>query len=263
VPEVTWKGGETDLRLRGGILLSEDWARLRESALDLRAHGVLDLRMLNALARGLEAGGVARLQTAVNGTLARPSLQGDLRLQDAVVSYRPWRLRIDDLSAALTAHPGRVTVEGLSGTLNGGSLTGGGALELVGGQPRRGQVQLEIAGANVDWPEGARGLLEGTLALRGTEAGPVVAGDLLLADGAYRGDPRTLVTPKAATLGGTQEGPTLLSGLGLDVRLRTEPDVRVDNPFGTFAFSVDVTARGSAGAPRLQGQVALQPNGVY
>jgi hypothetical protein len=104
VPEVTWKGGETDLRLGGGILLSEDWARLRESALGLRAHGVLDLRMLNALARGLEAGGVARLQTEVNGTLARPSFLGDLRLQDAVVSYRPWRLRIDDLSAALTAH---------------------------------------------------------------------------------------------------------------------------------------------------------------
>jgi autotransporter translocation and assembly factor TamB len=125
-------------------------------------------------------------------------------------------------------------------------------------------VQLEIAGANVDWPEGARGLLEGTLTLRGTQAGPVLAGDLLLADGAYRGDPRTLVTPKAATLGGGEEGPTLLSGLGLDLRLRTEPDVRVDNPFGTFAFSVDVTARGSAAAPRLTGQVALQPNGfVY
>ena len=46
--------------------------------------------------------------------------------------------------------------------------------------------------------------------------------------------------------------------------MRTEPDVRVDNPFGVFAFSVDVTARGTAAAPRLLGQVTLQPKGfVY
>ena len=121
-----------------------------------------------------------------------------------------------------------------------------------------------IADANVDWPEGFRGSLDGTLALRGTDAGPVLGETSPWSTRRTAGIRGPWPPPQAATLGVEEEGPAPLPGLGLDLRLRTEPDVRVDNPFGVFAFSVDVTARGTAAAPRLLGQIALQPKGfVY
>ena len=265
LPEVSWKGGETDLRLGGGILLAEDVARLHESALDLRAQ------------RGPRPPRAQRAGPGPRGGRRGPPADGrDRHLRPARSSWATsaCKTRSSPTGRGASAwtispptsprKPGQIAVESLSGTLNGGSLTGRGVLELGAGRPRRGEVEVEIAGANVDWPEGFRGSLDGTLALRGTDAGPVLAGDLTPGQ---RGLPGRSADPRhaeAATLGGEAEGPTALSGLGLDLRLRTEPDVRVDNPFGVFAFSVDVTARGTAAAPRLLGQVTLQPKGfVY
>ncbi|HEY5908302.1 MAG TPA: translocation/assembly module TamB domain-containing protein, partial [Vicinamibacteria bacterium] len=187
------------------------------------------------------------------------------QLEGALLSYRPWRLRLDDLSASLEAERGRLVLKSLSGVMNGGTLSGGGSIELEGFRARKGALELTLDGATLDWPKGFQGGLDGHLTLQGTESGPLLAGTLTLANASYRGDPQTLgSTDKSLSVSEEDNERGVLAGLALDVQLRTDSDVRVDNPFGRFAFGVDVRATGSAAAPRLAGQVEFQPQGyVY
>ena len=260
MPTVSWRGGSNDLRVGGSLRLPPAGTPLGESAVEATAAGILDLRVLSALGRGVEGGGLATLEARLRGPVREPKVEGSLRFEGAVLRHRPYRLFLDDLSGTIRATNGALALESFTGTLNGGTLEAKGELQLGGLEPRGGSVALSVAGAALDWPPGFRGAFDSALELRGTPGGLVLGGTVSLLSGAYKGDPTTLAGGGEASLAPDEQPPSPLP-LGLDLRLHTEQEVHVGNPFGVFAFSFDVYVTGSASDPRLKGQLALARGG--
>ena len=175
LPTVVWHGGDNDLRTSEAPYAcprEEDPSRRRPWTWRPRERSTFGCSRPS-----VEASRRGASRTWTPTCRARPrcrDVNGSLSLEAAVFRYRPWRISLDDVSARLLATPGRLVLESLAGTLNGGTLEGKGELRLSGAKPSGGQVALTLTGAALDWPKGFRGALDGGLELqrrcRGTSA---------------------------------------------------------------------------------------------
>jgi outer membrane protein assembly factor BamA len=171
----------------------------------------------------------------------------------------------------LTGSSARVT--SLTGTVNGGMLTGRGGLDYS----PEGGLDLELAttvrGMALEFPEGLRSEVDAALDLTLDvlpEPSGVLSGTVTVVRGSYR-EPLAVVTEllagmraqRLAASAGAPDAASLrmLEALMLDVRLLTDEDVIVDNNYGRFQLGADVRVIGTAAAPALAGRADLREGG--
>src|SRR5207249_1001669 len=143
-------GPATDIRLAGTVGLTG--AR----PLDLRLDGNLDASIAGAFTDAIRARGAAETHAVVTGTIENPQAQGYVQLADAQLSLRNPRAGLDHLNARLNLAGQRIEISRLDGTLNGGTLSGGGSLEYAGSRPQNSNIKLKADGIYFDFPQGLK-----------------------------------------------------------------------------------------------------------
>lgn len=282
-----WVGQGATLGVRGQVRLSD-----RQTA--ILANGVLDLRMLTPFVRGAGMTSAGRLEPrlSITGPLDNPRIDGDLTITDGELRLVDPRIVISDLSVrtVLTRTTARVTT--ITGSMNGGALSGEGAIEYGPGAGVDVQLSAAVRGMALEFPEGLRSELDADITLMagppvdamGSPAEPAprapallssggtrptyggsLSGTITVLRGTYR-EPMAVVTGLLAGLRTEQlaadiAAPGPLDALALDIRVVTDEDVSVDNNYGRFQLGADLRVIGTAAAPALSGRAELREGG--
>jgi outer membrane protein assembly complex protein YaeT len=253
-------GPDTEISAKGEMELAG--AR----AIDLQLNMKTDAGILALPAENVSAAGAAELQLAVRGTADAPELDGGLQLRGGQLAIPSPQLQATGLNAAVRFKPGAITVETLSGNLNGGTLQGSGTIEYAGSEIRN--VNLDLAADNVfvDFPEGLRTLSKSKIELRSAEDSIVVGGQVLIEEGAYS-RPIELnrflfdyVRSRSVPAFETDPDP-LLSRLRYNVDLSTVEPLVIDNNLAEMAAELELRLVGTYYRPSITGQVNLQEGG--
>lgn len=177
----TLAGPETNLEVSGSARVAGD------RALDLRANGEVNLRLLGVFAPKMDAQGPARVDAGIAGTIANPRVTGRVGLQDASFRYGDFPAGLSHVTGDLIFDTTRLVFDNLQAESGGGQLSVNGIL-TYGQGPLRYDVAVRSDRVRIRYPVGMSWLAGGTLRLSGnsnaaTLSGRVTVERLLMAEG--------------------------------------------------------------------------------
>jgi len=100
--------------------------------IDLQVTAALDAGVFTFMSEELRAAGATQVQLGVRGQWDSPEVSGLLKTSQGQFSLRSPRIQAENLDVLLRFAPGRVSVEGFAGNLNGGNLRVGGTIDYAG-----------------------------------------------------------------------------------------------------------------------------------
>jgi outer membrane protein assembly factor BamA/autotransporter translocation and assembly factor TamB len=268
-----WVGQGATLSVVGQVRLED-----REAA--FLANGLVDLRLLTPFVRdsGVALAGRLEPRLSITGALDNPRIDGDLTLASGELRLSDPRVIVSDLDARAVLNRTSAQITALTGSINGGTLTGGGSLSFVSSEGLGAQLATTIRGMALEFPDGLRSEINADLNLAaaslvggpdGSEPAGRISGTVTVVQGSYR-EPLAVVAgilagmrAQALTTGaaGVTEVSPIMSALALDVRLITEDDIIVDNNYGRLDLGADLRVIGTAAAPSLAGRADLREGG--
>ena len=253
-------GPGTRFRVRGGTALIEPYP------LAVRIDGDLDAALVGLFTDALAAQGRTKVQVALTGTARNPRFGGSVELNGAQVTIPKADAVVENLNARADFLGQQITLSGVTGTLNGGTLTASGTAEMKNGALAN--VAVELRSRNSAWniPEGLETATDIDLKLEGTPQQLTLAGDIQILEGSYR---ERLVIERglfsvlqaSATSTASNAGAPGQVPINLNVRVRTASPILVANDLLNGALNADLRLRGSPQRPGLTGRVDLEEGG--
>jgi len=108
-------------------------------ALDVRAQGAADMRLLASFVPGLErTGGLVEMSVQANGPLSSPAVLGSARVRDVRFTVRDAPFQLRSLSGDIEFSERQARIEDMDGVLNDGRVALAGYVEMERFLPRRG-----------------------------------------------------------------------------------------------------------------------------
>jgi translocation and assembly module TamB len=246
------RGPETDLKITGGIRLAE------QRALNLRLSGSVNLKVLSGFLPELDARGVARLNTAIDGTLAQPRVVGGIRLEDASANYGDFPAGLSHLTGDFVFDSSRLVFENVRAEAGGGQMVLGGTVNY-GASPLRFDLNLQAARVRVRYPPGMSWLAGGRLRLAGTPQGALLSGRVLV-ERALLGegfDLGSLIVASREGVSVPATGSPFLRNLQFDVEAASVPNALLELASGRFEAEAQLRVRGTWERPIFLGHIHL------
>jgi outer membrane protein assembly factor BamA/autotransporter translocation and assembly factor TamB len=263
-----WVGQGTSLTVRGQVRLDD-----RQTA--ILANGTVDLRLLTPFVRtaGLTTGGRLEPRLSITGALDNPRVDGDIVLSDGELRLVEPRVLASDLTVRTVVTRTTARITELTGSINGGGITGGGTVEYTPDEGMQAELATAVRGMALEYPQGLRSELDADLnfafrAPPGTSSeAPAgkLSGTVTVLRGAYR-EPMAVVTGLLASLQSQQlsaeaESSPFLDALALDIRVITDEDLLVDNNYARLELGGDLRIIGTARTPGMSGRAELREGG--
>lgn len=262
-----WTGEGTTLSVTGQV-------RLSNLQTGILVNGELDLRLLSPFLRssGVATAGALTPRISITGELNHPRIDGDLTLADADVRLASPRVLVSGLTGHAIFSRDNLQIVSAVGSINGGDLKLGGSVSFAEGAPFDARLTADVSGMALDYPEGLRTQLDGSLRLElkdvadGFDRVPLLSGSLHIVNGSYR-EPITVVGGLLAALQSRstpvleQSSPGSMPPLAFDVTVTADEDIVVDNNVATLAFDADVRLIGTAAQPGLSGRAEVREGG--
>jgi outer membrane protein assembly factor BamA len=255
-----WAGQGATLSVRGQVRLED-----RQAA--ILANGTVDLRALTPFVRdaGLSTAGRLEPRLSITGAIDDPRVDGDLVLSDGEVRIADPRVLVSELAARTIVTRTTARIGSITGSVNGGALTGSGQIEYTAEAGLDAQLSTVVRGMALEFPQGLRSEVDADLTLVGSQSAGRLAGTVTVLRSTYR-EPMAVVTGLLAGLrtqriaAATEPSP-VLDALALDVRLLTDEDIVVDNNYARVQLGGDLRIIGTASAPALSGRAVLREGG--
>ena len=257
-----WESEGTSIDVTGQVHLSDQQT-------SIQANGRLDARLLTPFIGNpsLTTAGQVDTRLSVSGALTEPTINGDVRLANGELRLRDPRIVASELNATAVLARGNVFITSLSGSVNGGMLSGTGQVQYT--PEVQGQFTSNVTGMAMNFPEGLRTEVDSSLELTTTvkDGAPAnrLSGLVTIRRGAYR-EPLALMTgllnnlQRSGTTTGAPPSPFLQS-LTLDVRVITDDDLIIDNNIARAQLGADLRVINVASAPALSGRAELREGG--
>ncbi|MBI3278414.1 MAG: translocation/assembly module TamB domain-containing protein [Acidobacteria bacterium] len=254
-------GPATDIRLAGTAGLTG--AR----ALDLRLDGKLDASILSVFAEDLRAQGDTTIEVAVSGNAQQPQARGFVQLAGAQFSMRDPLVAADDLNVRIDLAGTRATISQLGGELNGGKLSGGGALEYAGGHLRNTNLNIKAEGVYLDFPAELKTVSDVNLQIASQPDQTVaVGGEVVIQEGGFTQDLHIgtgllarLNQPREINL--TEERNPLVESIRFNLPVRTAAPLIIDNNYAKAEVEADLRLLGTPYQPGLAGRLVISEGG--
>jgi translocation and assembly module TamB len=166
------KGTDVDLNFQGKIPLKQS------SPFQIAANGTVNLNLLQAVSTEIQSSGQVQVQIAAQGTLAHPNMRGNLRLQNASIASASMPVDLSAINGDINVSGRRMEIVTLSGSVNGGSMTAQGSVDL--GKSPAFDLALAAQSVSVNYPAGVRARLDGNLRLNGSTSAAALTGRVVI-----------------------------------------------------------------------------------
>ncbi|MCU1308199.1 MAG: hypothetical protein JWN45_2894 [Acidobacteriaceae bacterium] len=249
-------GEGTDLLAEGTIGLVGD------RAINVRANGQANLKLFQGFSPGLLSYGITSMQLMAGGTIATPSVRGEVKIQNAGVSFIDLPNGLSDINGTLIFNENRLQIKSLTARTGGGTLNVGGFIAY-----RRGLFfNLTANGQDIRlrYPPGISAVANTDLRLSGTLESALLSGDVLVT--------RFGVNPKfdfAQYLARSKQMPavpkpnSVSDNLRLDVHVNSTPELEVETSLAKIAGDADLRLRGTIARPVVLGRINIVEGDVF
>ena len=147
--DVSWLVAENPLTFGGTVGIAAE-----DPPLDLSVKGLVDLRVLSALTSAVAFDGNANVNTRIEGTVAKPLLDGRIMLDGAEIAIAEPRVVLSELNGPIVLDGQLAVFDGVRGLANGGALALDGSLEFEAHGAQRRRAQHPGAGRRARIAEG-------------------------------------------------------------------------------------------------------------
>jgi translocation and assembly module TamB len=264
--EIRYAGGTlvfNSFRMRGPstdftVQISADL--LSMPALSLGVHGSAQAAVLRFFNPSIQSAGGFDLNFSVAGPLAQPALAGEIDVRNLSVRYGEMPLILAGLNGKIALKGNQATIVSLSGT------SGESAVRLSGSATISSPIVYDIS-ANLqnlrfEYPLDFTSLLNGNLHLAGSSQEGDLSGDISIQQ-MFVGQNFNVVNwmgQIGSVLGEipTGEATSTASKIRLDVRVASNPEIRLASRTLSFVATIDATLRGTVAHPVAIGNVRIQ-----
>jgi outer membrane protein assembly factor BamA len=257
--DVSWSVAENPLVFGGTVGIAAD-----DPTLDLSLKGLVDLRVLSAFTSTIAFDGTANVDTKIAGTVAKPSLDGRIVLDDGEIAIAEPRVVLSELSGPIVLSGQVVTLDGIRGLANGGSLSVDGSLEFENRALSGGSIDIQAQGVALELPKGLRSELDALVTFRPNPKSPSLTGDIRIVQSAYTETITIAALARQAALpvgGSPAVDRAYLDRLQLNLAVTTTDDIVVDNNYGRLAAEGNVRVVGTVAQPGMDGRITLREGG--
>ncbi len=249
-------GPNTDFQLQGSVPVPALGAA-ENAPLQLTLAGTVNLKLAEALALGLSAGGKAAIHIITGGTLAHPSAEGSIQVSNASVSSLDWPVGLQNGHGALRLHDGRMDLVGFTGSVGGGNVTLSGGMAFT----PKAQFNLSVAAreVRVRYPAGLRETVSADVNLTGSPAAALLSGRARVEDvSPMPGFDFATLTAQLSQHSVVVSTPgSFLAGLRLEVAVTTPNEIAINSRDFSLHANANVNVRGTADVPVVLGRVDL------
>lgn len=245
-------------------------------AADLRVHGLIqftgvphfsfeavghsDARLLKVFDPGLETAGGFDVNLHASGTPAQPELSGLITVRQLSLGYPQVPFRISGLGGAIRLEHNRATIESLQGR-SGQSKVSLAGYVAFGGVPRY-NLQAEFNHAILQYPVDFTSVLTGSLNLTGNMNAGRLTGGFVVSQMFVSEDFDVLRwlsrVERAAPAPSLGPNAPLASKIHMDVRVSSDPEVRLESRNLGFVAVIDTRLRGSLNDPVAVGNIHIR-----
>jgi translocation and assembly module TamB len=252
VEESTLSGADTNFKISGNA------GFFGGRALNLKVAGSINLRLASALFPGLDARGVAQLNTTIAGTFSNPQVIGQAKIINASSHYADFPAGLSNLNGDVVFDRSRMLLNNFTAEAGGGTLKISGNVGY-GEKPLAYELNATASRVRVRYPEGMSWLLDGSVRFSGTSQGAVLSGDATVQRVVFAPnvDFTSMLVSSHTTLTGPATSSAYLRNLQFDISARGVPGMRIE--WGTAHFTADgsVRVRGTWEHPIVLGSVHL------
>jgi outer membrane protein assembly complex protein YaeT len=230
--------------------------------LDVDARGRVNVAAISVFTDAVRAEGDTTLNVSARGPMASPELNGFVDMQSASFVVDEPSIAAENVATRLELSGRRVSVSQLTGSLNGGALTGSGHVEF--GADGIIDIAVEMAADDVafDAPLHLRSLSDSKVALRKRGDVYMLEGQVTLAEAGLTGDINfdegLLAAMKARRqLDLTEQRNAFLERVRFDLNIDTATPVIVDNNLARAEITADLRLIGTPYEPGLSGRLTI------
>jgi len=245
----------TDLTASGSVHVGG----MRE--LNFRADGHVNMRMLQTFSPDLTSYGRTDLAVGIGGTVSRPDVTGQIRIQDAGIAFIDLPNGLSHVHGTLVFNENRLRVQSLTARTGGGTLDIGGFISYANGLLFN--LTAKSSDIRLRYPAGVSSVASVDLRYVGSLPTSRLSGDVVITRFALNSR-----FDFAKYLEQVKQTPTMpelsapLNNLHLDVHITSSPEVQVQTTSAKLSGTVDLRLRGTATHPVLLGRVNVLEGNV-
>ncbi|MBN2317660.1 MAG: translocation/assembly module TamB [Acidobacteria bacterium] len=245
------RGVGTDLFLSGSLPLDDG------PGLNMDLNGSINLDILAGIGEELDTSGNAIVNIKAGGSRQDPQVIGSVRLLDAWLDYRDIPFPVSDIQGEIVLSTNIVRFENIRGNAASGSLQLSGTYEHRDMRMRSLNLGIGIRNARLPYPKGFRTVVDADLRLSGDNDLQILSGEIDVIRAEYVRDFNLLggLTGGLGAQAGILEGMPYLQNLRLNVDIRSNDGLVIDNELTRVRGSLRLTLRGTPAYPSLTGRV--------
>lgn len=256
VDELHLVGEDTDFKADGTVSLAAP------GALDVHGDGRMNLKLLQSINPALVAYGRTVVAVAVSGTMAQPTVQGQVYIRDAGISYVDVPNGLSNINGTLVFNQNRLMVQTLSAETGGGTLAMGGFIAYERGL----YFNLSATGKDIRirYPQGVSAKADASLRYTGTQQSSLLSGDVLI--NRFDITPQFDLANYVARSGAPAPAPStnpLVNNLKFDIHIISTSELEVQTSSGfKVTGDADLHIRGTAARPSVLGRIDISEGQV-
>jgi hypothetical protein len=259
IDDAAIKGKGTNLFLSGTMPLDDS------SNLDMNLNGSVNLEILSGIKERLATSGNAVVNIRVGGSKQDPEVIGRITLADARLDYADIPFPISAISGDMVLSTNIARFENIHGTAASGSIQLSGTVEHREAVMRALNLEISIQGARLPYPKDFRSVIDAKLRLSGDSDLQILKGEVDVIRAEYVRSFNLL--EGFSERGGTQSGLLAtepgLQNLRLDVEIRSNDGLIIDNELARLRGSLRLTLRGTPVYPSLTGRVEAGEGTIF
>ncbi|MGC2160741.1 MAG: translocation/assembly module TamB domain-containing protein, partial [Silvibacterium sp.] len=252
VEPATLSGPDTNFKISGSAAFSGS------RDLNLMVAGSINLRLVGGLFPGLDARGVAQLNTTIAGTFSNPQVIGQAKIVNTSAHYADFPAGLSNLNGDVVFDRSRMLLNNFTAEAGGGTLKISGSMGY-GEKPLAYELNATASRVRVRYPEGMSWLLDGSVRFSGTSQGAVLSGDATVQRVVFAPnvDFSSMLVSSHTTLTGPATSSAYLRNLQFDISARAVPGMRIEWGAAHFTADGNVRVRGTWEHPIVLGSVHL------
>ncbi len=257
--DATIVGDGTRLVLKGDIPLNE------QSALDLKLDGNLNLKVFDQVDKRVQISGSAGLSVRATGAPRNPMVIGQASLTNTHLAYGDLPFHFDGVRGNIVFSRNLVRFENVAGAVASGSFQLSGALEQENLELRGMNLQINARRVRFSYPRDFHTIADADLTLRGSPDSPVLEGDVRVIRSEYTREFNLLeqIASRGTALSGPLTSEPFLVGLRLNIGVRSDMGLYVDNELARLRGGMRLTLRGTPAYPSLNGRVEVNEGAIF
>lgn len=254
VEPATLSGPDTNFQISGDAGFSGN----RE--LNLKIAGAINLRLASGLFTGLDARGVAQLNTTIAGSFSNPQVIGQAKIVNASAHYSDFPAGITNLNGDVVFDRSRMLLNNFTAQAGGGTLKISGNVGY-GAKAVTYELDASASRVRVRYPQGMSWLLDGNIRFSGTGQGATLSGDATVQRVVFAPDvdfsSMLVASNSASTLNGPATSSAYLRNLQFDISARAVQGLQIEWGTAHFTGEGGVRVRGTWEHPIVLGSVHL------